>query len=114
MKTLFLELWRPKPAWLEMSEDERGAYIDSIGPSIEGLLQAGVELVGIGTVDPGTDQRADYDYWAVWRLPSEELVGRFEQAVRQDGFYDYFEQINARGETRDPQSVFGDMIRHDR
>lgn len=114
MSTLFLELWKPKPAWLEMGQDERADYIDGIGPSIEGLLEAGVELVGIGTVDPGTDLRADYDYWAVWRLPSQELVDRFEQAVREDRFYDYFEQINARGEARDPQSVFGDMIRHAR
>lgn len=107
---LFLELWKPKQAWLELSSQQREDFIAGIGPSIEGLLQAGVELVGIGMVDPETDMRGDYDYWAVWDLPSEELVAQFEKAVRDDGFYDYFEQINARGEPRDPDAVFGDMI----
>lgn len=107
---LFLELWKPKQAWLDLDEQERGSFIESIGPSIEGLLGQGVELVGIGTVDADTDQRAQYDYWAVWRLPDEELVDRFESAVREDGFYDYFEQINARGEPRPPEAVFAEMI----
>lgn len=107
--TLFLEMWKPKRSWLELSEEERAGYIESIGPSIEGLLEAGVELVGIGTNDEDTDQRANYGFWAVWRMP-DELVDRFEAAVREDGFYDYFEQVNARGEERSPEEVFGRLI----
>ena len=113
MKTLFLELWKPKPAWRQLDEDARRSYVDSIGPTIAGLIEDGVELVGIGTIDPDTDQRGDYDYWAVWSLPSADLVGRFEAAVREDRFYDYFEQINARGEPQSPETVFGHMIQRD-
>lgn len=107
---LFLELWKPKQAWLDLPIEERQEYIESLGPSIGGLLDEGVELLGIGTIDADTDQRPDYHYWAVWRIPSEELVARFENQVREDGFYEYFEQINARGEPRSPEEVFGEMI----
>lgn len=110
MTKLFLELWKPKDTWRELSLDDREAYVQSIGPSIERLLAQGVELVGIGTVDDDTDQRADYDYWAVWSIPDDEMVDRFEKAVRDDGFYDYFDQINARGAPEGPQSVFGAMM----
>lgn len=106
---LFLEMWKPKQQWLEMSREERAEYIEGIGPSIEGLLEAGVELVGIGLNDEDTDQRADYGFWAVWRMP-EELVPEFEKTVREDGFYDYFEQINARGEARPPEEVFERLV----
>lgn len=107
--TLFLELWKPKQRWLDLTAEERAEYIEGIGPSIEGLLEEGVELVGIGTNDEDTDRRADYAYWAVWRMP-EDLVERFENTVREDGFYDYFEQVNARGEERSPEEVFGRLI----
>lgn len=107
--TLFLEMWKPKRAWLELSEAKRAEYIEGIGPSIEGLREAGVELVGIGTNDADTDRRAEYGFWAVWRMP-EELVERFEETVREDGFYDYFEQVNARGEEQPPEEVFGELI----
>lgn len=107
---LYLELWKAKEAWRSLSPEDRGAYIEQIGPHIEELLGRGVELVGIGTNDPGTDQRADYDYWAVWKMPDEELVEAFEAAVREDRFYDYFEQINACGRIDGPEGVFGQMI----
>lgn len=108
---LFLEFWKPNERWREMAVDDRQAFIESLGPGMNGLLEAGVELVGIGTIDPGTDQRADYDYWAVWRIPTDELVERFESTVRGDGFYDHFEQINARGEPASPAEVFEAMVR---
>lgn len=107
---LFLELWKPKKAWLSLTVEERRDYIESINPSIRKLMGEGIELVGIGTIDGDTDQRADYEYWAVWKIPSDELVRTFEDQVRDDGFYDYFEQINARGEPRPPEEVFGELI----
>jgi hypothetical protein len=105
---LFLELWKPKQPWLEMDESERRSYVESIAPHIEELMEAGVELVGMGTNDEDTDQRADFRFWAVWRMP-EDLVERFETTVREDGFYRYFEQINARGEPRPPEELLRQM-----
>lgn len=105
----FVEMWRPKEKWLEMSPSDRAEYIESIGPSIQGLLEEGVELVGIGRNEEDVDQQADYEYWAVWKLPDEELLDAFQAAVREDGFYDYFEQINACGEPGGPKEVLGGM-----
>lgn len=107
---LFLEMWKPRQAWLDLSTEERQEYISSIGPGMGELLGAGIELLGIGTIDVDTDQRANYDYWAVWQIPSDELVPKFENEVREARFYDYFEQINARGEPRSVEEVFGQMI----
>lgn len=43
MSKLLLELWKPKAAWRQLDEDERTSYIDSIGPTIAGLIEDGAE-----------------------------------------------------------------------
>jgi hypothetical protein len=107
---VFVELWSAKPAWVAMSDEEQAAYIDRIGESIAGLQDQGVELVHTAIADPETDLDAGYDYIAVLRMPDEETARAFEAQVRADGFYDYFEQINASGEIVPPPLVFSAMI----
>lgn len=108
--TYFLELWKPRTRWLEMDRDERAAYVEEIAPHIEELLEAGVELLAMGPNRDDLDHRGPYPFWAVWRIPDEELLERFQRAVREDGFYDYFEQINAGGEPVPPEELFGEMV----
>lgn len=107
---LYIELWNAKPAWLELSEKERGDYLSQLGPAIEGLAKAGVELVGWGINDSDTPYRGDYRYLAVWKMPSKDLVQQFEETVEQAGWHKYFEQINVRGELLTPEAVIGNMI----
>src|SRR5215217_4774118 len=51
---LYIELFKAKDAWLELSPEQRGAYVQQVGSSMQGVLDAGAELVGLGTTDPGT------------------------------------------------------------
>ncbi len=107
---LYVELWKAKPTWLALSDEERQRYIESMSPKIEGLLKDGVEIVGFSPVDDDTPHRADYLYLAVWKMPSRALVEQFEKSVAEAGFHDYFEQVNACGELVSPVAVFGHMI----
>lgn len=107
---LYVELWKVKPQWLALSQQERGEYMSKLGPAIEGLAKAGVEIVGWGLNDSETPYRGDYAYLAVWKMPNKELVHQFEETVEQAGWHEYFEQINLRGELLTPEAVIGDMI----
>ena len=51
----FIELWKPRPAWLALGADERQAYLDKVGPAIGQLLAAGVEIVGWGRIEDEPD-----------------------------------------------------------
>ncbi len=84
--------------------------MSQLGPIIEGLAKAGVEIVGWGVNDPETPYRGDYRYLAVWKIPDRELVQQFEETVEQGGWHKYFEQINVRGEILTPGTVIGNMI----
>jgi hypothetical protein len=107
---LMIEVWNAKPAWLALSQEERGAYMANIGPAIEQLLGAGVEIVGWGSNDADTSNRANYQYFAVWKMPNKEIVNQFEQAVEQAGWYNYFDQYNLRGEIVPVEQVIGEHV----
>jgi hypothetical protein len=101
----YIELFKAKDASLELSPEQRGAYVQQVGSSMQGVLDAGAELVGSGAADPGTSHRAGFDFFAVWRLPDADVVQAFEQGIERDNWYDYFEQVNASGELVDFASL---------
>ena len=106
---IYVELWKAKRAWLALGPDERKSYLDGIGPAMAALAEAGVEVVSFALNDDDTEHRADYRYVAVWTMPDKERALQLEQAVVDSGFYDYFEQVNARGDSMSPDAFFGDM-----
>jgi hypothetical protein len=99
---LFIELFKAKPKWLAMSDNERGEYIARAGASMQQILaEPGVELVGVGSADHAISLDAGYDFYAVWKLPDRQHVEMFENGIENDRWYDYFEQVNASGELAD-------------
>jgi len=108
---LYVELWKPREAWIALSIQERSSYMSQLGPAIGELTKAGVELIGWSLNDSETPYGADYRYIAVWRMPNRDAVKQFEQVVEQSGWHRYFEQVNARGELVSPDPVIANMIR---
>ena len=106
----YIELWKAKQAWIDLSKDERGNYVNALGPAIQQLLDNGVQIVSWGSNEPATFNRVDYDYFAVWTFPTTEAAEDFEKMVEGAGWYNYFDQVNARGTTATPQDVLGIMI----
>jgi hypothetical protein len=95
---LYIELFKPKDAWLQQSAEQRGEYLQKAGSTMQGVVNAGAELVGVGAANPGTGHDAGYDFYAVWKLPNPDVVEAFEQGLEDDDWYAYFEQTNASGE----------------
>jgi hypothetical protein len=95
---LYVELFKAKDAWLELSTEQRGAYIQRVDASLQGVLDAGAELVGVGATDAGASHHAGFDFYAVWKLPNADVVQMFEDGLVRDDWYTYFEQANAAGE----------------
>ena len=112
LKTMitYIELWKSKQAWNDLSKEERGNYLNALGPAIQQLLDSGVQIVSWGKNEPSTAKRADYDYFAVWTFPTIESTQHFEQLVEGAGWHNYFDQVNAMGTATTPQEVMGDMI----
>lgn len=106
----YIESWKAKQAWLDLSIEERGNYMTALGPAIQQLIENGVQIVSWGTNEGSTFNRADYDYFAVWSFSNMEAVRNFEKMVEGAGWYNYFDQVNAMGSAGSPQDVIGQII----
>jgi hypothetical protein len=107
---LFVECWKARPEWLALNTEARGNYMAELGKGIEALLKSGVEIVSWSMNDLDTSNRASFDYFAVWKFPTKELATGFENIVQQSGWYNYFEQVNLKGELSSPDRCIGQII----
>jgi len=106
----YIELWKAKQEWINLSKEERGNYMTALGPAIQQLMEAGVQIVSWGTNEAATFSKADFDYFAVWTFPNEETAKGFEKMVEGAGWYNYFDQVNAMGNALSPQDVIANLI----
>ncbi|WP_163324512.1 DUF6616 family protein [Draconibacterium mangrovi] len=106
----FIELWSARDAWKQLSDDERGSYLEQIGPHVQDLLNKGVEIVGWGINDEATTHRANFDFYAVWKFPTLDIKKEFEALVMETGWYNYFHQENVSGELTTPDEIIGKLI----
>jgi len=106
----FIELWNVKPAWRELSAEERGNYMNQIGPHIEDLMKKGTKILTWSNNDSATSKRAGFDLFAVWAFPDQETANAFQNLVEGAGWYNYFEQVNLMGKEDSVDNVIGQLI----
>ena len=106
----YVELWKAKQSWTDLSKEERGTYLAQLAPAIEQLLAGGVQILSWGSNDPNTFNKADFDYFAVWSFPDQGAAQSFEKLVEGAGWYNYFDQVNAMGSATTPDEVMKIMI----
>jgi hypothetical protein len=51
-----------------------------------------------------------FDFFAIWKFPSDEFAKTFETMVADAGWHNYFEQQNMKGNPASPQEVIGTLI----
>jgi hypothetical protein len=107
---LYLELWSARGAWLKLSGDERKAYFEKVTGTIGDLLESGSEALAFALNDDDTDQRANYEYLALWRMPDRATAVEFEKRLTGLGWYDLFDQVNMRGEEITTEVALGHML----
>lgn len=107
----FIELWKGNAKWKAASPDEREDYFASIMGGNEALAEQGIEIVAWGENDRDTAERADYDFFSIWRMPSKAHAQQFEAAIQGVDWYGWFDQVNASGEGVDPSVITAKQAR---
>jgi hypothetical protein len=105
MQQVFIELYNYKPAWKELPQGERAAFIEKIIEAVKGLKSAGVDVITQSLNSVATDRRAPYDFFCVYRVPNAEFQREFERQIAASGWYTYFDQANVSGDVGDFQDV---------
>ena len=107
---LYVELWRVRPAWLELSQADRKSWMDKLLAGLQQQLQSGVEAVGLVSNDGDTPHSSGYDFLAVWKMPNKEAAQQFEDFVEDSGLHEYFEQVNTRGQMAEMEEVVSALL----
>ncbi|MBY6204512.1 DUF6616 family protein [Halomonas denitrificans] len=107
---IYVEHWTPKQAWLDLSKDDRRAFFERMMPLIEKHEEMGIETLAMATVDEDTPMKSDHVFVSVFRMPDEKLARMFEQDIESIGWYEYFDQTNARGSICTPEEIIGTHI----
>jgi hypothetical protein len=107
---IYVEQWKATPAWAELDAEQRGTFMQKVGPDLQGVLDKGAQLLALGPADPATTHHGGTEYVAVWSFPSRELVEEFERGTEEAGWYDYFEQVNLGGEAVPFESLVEKLI----
>ncbi len=106
----FVEYWSVKPEWKALSTEERAEYMGQVGSAIKGLMEQGVQVLTWSSNHESTSKRADYDYFAIWKIPDQATADAFQKLVEGAGWYNYFEQKNLMGKEATAESVIGELI----
>lgn len=97
----YIETFTPKQTWLNLTKEERAAYMTKIGLSSQPFLDEGGEVVFMGENDSDTVQRRNHRYFVIWKFLNDQSAKSFEALGIREGWYDYFDQFNLKGSSSD-------------
>ncbi len=66
----YIELWKAKQSWIDLSREERVNYSTALGPAIQQMLDNDVQIVSWGASDPSTFNKIDYDFLLCGHSPT--------------------------------------------
>ncbi len=107
---LYVEMWKPRKTWDGLSREQRQEYLFQMSTGINKMVDSGIQLVGLALNDGDVPNDADYRYMAVWKMPNRGHVHMLEKAVRAEGWDNYFEIGNARGQIISVDEAIEDMV----
>ncbi|OKS85729.1 DUF6616 family protein [Mucilaginibacter polytrichastri] len=97
----FIELFTPTQAWLDLSKQERAAYLNHVNDFSKGLMDQGVVIVSMSENDQDTLHRAEYDFFVIWTIPTDELANAVQELMAGSDWFTYFDQLNLKGDSTD-------------
>jgi len=107
---LYVELWKFRPAWLDLDPEDRKSWMDTLLGGLQQQLESGVEVIGFVANDSDTPHSSGYDFLAVWRMPHKEAAVGFENFVEASGLHEYYEQVNTRGQMMGMDEVVAALL----
>lgn len=101
MSYYLTELYSAKPAWLALPDAARHAFFATIGEGMPPLMALGIEPIAMGKIDPSPLHSAPHQFFAIWRLPDAAALATLLNGIAATGWHEYFDTINAAGQTTD-------------
>lgn len=105
MTHVFIELYSENENWAATPKDVRGQYIENVIAAVGQVAAQGIEVLAYGANDTDIQNRAPYDFFAIYKVPDPAALAMLQDAINGSGWYDYFDQVNIGGQTIDAFAV---------
>lgn len=93
-----VEIFTPKQTWRDLSKEARVAYLAKVNMASKPLIDQGVEVIAVMENDSDTIQRLDYQFFGIWKFPTDKLEKSFEALLLSEGWFNYFDHVNLKGQ----------------
>lgn len=101
-----IELWRPKSSWYALSRSEKERFLAQTRDRLGDLMKQGAEARG-----PFRARFASrWDAFALWEMPTLELVTGLAEANEEGGWFRYFEQEQIVGQSTTTPQYVSDLL----
>jgi len=105
-----IELWNAKPTWKVLPKVDKQHYVNAVIEATSDLANKGVQVITWSENTTSYPKKADFDYFAIWTIPTKELAGEFLNTVEEAGWYNYFEQSNILGNDNSAPEILDRMV----
>jgi hypothetical protein len=95
---VIVEVWQPKERWHALSAEEKRAFLDHIAASANAARETGTEIIGWGALERGVSNPAEYGFCGVFFVDDREALYVVDKAIREAGWYQYFDHFNVAAE----------------
>jgi hypothetical protein len=80
--------------------EQRRQFLGSIQTAMSGLTSREIEVLALNNTERGIDQASEHRFLGIWRFPNPQARDALLAGIKASGWwYDYFEHVNAAGES---------------
>jgi hypothetical protein len=95
---MLVEIWQPNAKWHALTEAEKREFLDGIGDAANAARAGGMEIVGWGALDGAVSNPVPQGFCGVFFVDTREEVHAVDAAIREAGWYEYFDHANVAAE----------------
>jgi hypothetical protein len=105
-----VEAWTPKAEFLDLPVTAREEIFEAVQEGISMLALAEIDCLGWGRLDDVV-HGTSHQWLAVWTMPTAEHSETFLAAVSGSDWYEWFDQINLRGNLVAPEQAMNEHVK---
>ena len=95
MTRYLIELYTPKPAWIELPAEQRERFLAGIDQGMRQLQGLGIEPLALGPVEAGIAHTSKHRFMGIWRCADTAARDALLAGIKASGWYGYFAHVNA-------------------
>ena len=97
-RCMLVELWEPNERWHNLEHGLQHEFLQGIAAAARAAREDGMEILGWGALEESVSNPVPYGFCGVFLVENREALRAVDEAIRDAGWYDYFDHANVAAE----------------